>query len=180
MRKVGYTAGICKPPVLVSIAFRTDRSHREQAFMFLTIFKIMRFQTRFATPVMVAELAKMDEATRDAALRKQSVDYRAGRPFEYTQLAKGFAAMNGQCSNPACTRRPGTVKLAICRGCRINMYCGRDCQAAHWPNHKRNCCAAQDARKFLEETPAEQWRNTPFQILFDALNAWVADEYKTK
>ena len=32
-----------------------------------------------------------------------------------------------------------TLKLQTCTACRSVAYCGRDCQLAHWRQHKRRC-----------------------------------------
>lgn len=33
------------------------------------------------------------------------------------------------------------VKLQMCNGCGAVLYCGRDCQQTHWPQHKQDCRA---------------------------------------
>ena len=40
------------------------------------------------------------------------------------------------CDNPECQVKTQTK---ACTGCFQNMYCSRDCQKEHWPDHKPNC-----------------------------------------
>eukprot|EP00590_Aulacoseira_subarctica_P011569 CAMPEP_0172419808 /NCGR_PEP_ID=MMETSP1064-20121228/6211_1 /TAXON_ID=202472 /ORGANISM="Aulacoseira subarctica , Strain CCAP 1002/5" /LENGTH=336 /DNA_ID=CAMNT_0013159463 /DNA_START=58 /DNA_END=1068 /DNA_ORIENTATION=- len=45
------------------------------------------------------------------------------------------------CDNPACSqpKRGVGTKLMKCNKCRCVRYCGRECQVAHWPIHKKAC-----------------------------------------
>jgi len=43
-------------------------------------------------------------------------------------------------------RSPGTL---TCSQCHAISYCGRECQKAHWKNHKADC---KNIKKFVEET----------------------------
>jgi hypothetical protein len=52
------------------------------------------------------------------------------------------------CNNPACdtVRGPSEAKLVsgrscLCGRCRVARYCSRDCQAAHFKQHKHACKA---------------------------------------
>lgn len=38
----------------------------------------------------------------------------------------------------------GAVELMWCERCRAALYCGRNCQAKHWPSHKRECKGKAD------------------------------------
>ena len=40
------------------------------------------------------------------------------------------------CHNPSCGK-PGAIRR--CSGCRVTLYCNRDCQRAHWKQHKKVC-----------------------------------------
>ena len=45
-----------------------------------------------------------------------------------------------------CGKRPGKKesgrrRLMKCTGCSSAYYCSKDCQAAHWPEHKHQCKA---------------------------------------
>ena len=45
-----------------------------------------------------------------------------------------------KCSNPQCNQPSSESReLSECASCRTVRYCGRDCQLAHWPDHKAIC-----------------------------------------
>ena len=54
--------------------------------------------------------------------------------------------MCGNCHKHGLTQR--------CGGCHATAYCSRDCQKAHWRNHKRLCTARAEAAKL-----------TPYELL---------------
>ena len=43
----------------------------------------------------------------------------------------------GMCNH--CLEEAGRESLMVCSRCRIDQYCTRECQIAHWPEHKRDC-----------------------------------------
>lgn len=43
------------------------------------------------------------------------------------------------CSNSNCTNNCSTSKLLDCSSCLSAKYCGRECQLAHWSEHKSFC-----------------------------------------
>jgi len=48
----------------------------------------------------------------------------------------------GHCYNPRCKFPDGMTdrsKTKYCSRCGNATYCSRECQEAHWPNHKPNC-----------------------------------------
>ena len=56
------------------------------------------------------------------------------------QLSREFI----RCANPACElnrldKSTGKVKFKQCTRCRSVIYCGRECQTAHYPEHKALC-----------------------------------------
>ncbi|KAJ7440560.1 hypothetical protein B0H11DRAFT_2352637 [Mycena galericulata] len=50
------------------------------------------------------------------------------------------------CSHCLQTQRSHAAKLALCKSCGIDRYCSKECQKAHWPNHKAGCKAAKELR----------------------------------
>lgn len=68
------------------------------------------------------------------------------------------------CANPACGKKEPPAELrtkekvaafALCASCKCVHYCGRECQKAHWPNHKEDCAKGKVAlEKFQEQTKA--------------------------
>lgn len=67
------------------------------------------------------------------------------------QLDVTNQAINGtrRCFNPSCTKNSaGVGSLKKCARCQTAMYCGPDCQRAHWPTHKQVCkIPAEDSKK---------------------------------
>eukprot|EP00599_Poterioochromonas_sp_BG-1_P008781 CAMPEP_0173145884 /NCGR_PEP_ID=MMETSP1105-20130129/8158_1 /TAXON_ID=2985 /ORGANISM="Ochromonas sp., Strain BG-1" /LENGTH=117 /DNA_ID=CAMNT_0014059969 /DNA_START=153 /DNA_END=506 /DNA_ORIENTATION=- len=53
-----------------------------------------------------------------------------------------------KCSNPDCPEASSGATLSECAACHDARYCSRDCQKAHWPNHKARC---KEVRKELEQ-----------------------------
>ena len=56
------------------------------------------------------------------------------------QLSREFI----RCANPACAlnrldQSTGQVKFKKCSRCQVVIYCSRECQVAHYPEHKRLC-----------------------------------------
>jgi hypothetical protein len=54
-----------------------------------------------------------------------------------------FRGAGGQQTCAACGITFGGLKA--CKGCRRAYYCTKQCQTAHWPDHKRECRAAAAA-----------------------------------
>ncbi|KAL7628322.1 hypothetical protein AAE478_002522 [Parahypoxylon ruwenzoriense] len=44
-----------------------------------------------------------------------------------------------KCGNPKCSKTSDSVALQQCSRCRKVAYCSKDCQAASWPGHKKQC-----------------------------------------
>ncbi|TFK63413.1 hypothetical protein BDN72DRAFT_322885 [Pluteus cervinus] len=54
-----------------------------------------------------------------------------------------------------CLRTKAEVAtLSKCAGCRIELYCSKECQKKAWPTHKVKCKLNQKARKAGNEPPA--------------------------
>lgn len=65
-----------------------------------------------------------------------------------------------QCGNPSCDKIYKT--LLKCTRCRLQVYCGIDCQKADWPNHKKICkLKAEDLKKKTEPTNSFIEKTTP-------------------
>ena len=47
-------------------------------------------------------------------------------------------------------------KLKVCEGCRNARYCGRQCQKAHWKQHKKECRRLMTERR--EQRQSSGWR----------------------
>lgn len=43
-----------------------------------------------------------------------------------------------KCGKTAIQLGPGT-KMKVCGGCRLRVYCSRECQEAEWKQHKQQC-----------------------------------------
>ena len=57
------------------------------------------------------------------------------------QLSREFI----RCANPTCElnrldKSTGKIKFKKCSRCLAVIYCSRECQVAHYPEHKRLCC----------------------------------------
>ena len=68
-----------------------------------------------------------------------------------TQLSCSFL----QCANPTCEhnkldKSTGKVKFKKCSRCQAVIYCSRECQVAHYPEHKAQCRKAVDVEKGAE------------------------------
>ncbi|KAF7343749.1 hypothetical protein MSAN_01955500 [Mycena sanguinolenta] len=44
-----------------------------------------------------------------------------------------------KCSHCFQVQRSHQAKLSLCAMCRVEMYCSKECQKAHWPAHKAQC-----------------------------------------
>jgi len=51
------------------------------------------------------------------------------------EKAKLNALTCKSCSKP----EHGDIILKRCSQCKEKLYCSRECQAADWPSHKKNC-----------------------------------------
>jgi hypothetical protein len=62
---------------------------------------------------------------------------------EYKQARKIFPKV-GECYQ--CDQRKERASLWVCGHCKVRFYCSRECQAAHWPEHKTECGDFADVR----------------------------------
>ena len=78
----------------------------------------------------------------------------------------------GMCAGCGATSQPNGRGLLRCSKCEEVYYCGKDCQAAHWPAHKLDCRALRQggaagragaggglpvARGCSEQAPPRSW-----------------------
>jgi hypothetical protein len=74
------------------------------------------------------------------------------KAFEAVGRACSVFAVPHCCNNPGCSNLAGASELfivsgkgCICGGCQVARYCGRECQKAHWKQHKPVCRMLQAA-----------------------------------
>lgn len=48
-------------------------------------------------------------------------------------------ALMDKCSSPGCKNTSAEGSLSECASCHQARYCCRECQLAHWPEHKTRC-----------------------------------------
>ncbi len=105
-----------------------------------------------------AELEKAIEKSLTVFTRLQAHqnDFLAtGASFkESTALAleRDLIFVENGCGNPSCPTDRGDLltqaKTYRCARCHITLYCGKDCQRAHWSVHKLSCRPTEpDAKK---------------------------------
>ncbi|GFH52357.1 hypothetical protein CTEN210_08833 [Chaetoceros tenuissimus] len=73
-----------------------------------------------------------------------------------------------------CRKKEKDVKLDSCSACDGAAYCSRECQKAHWPEHKEICKHNSTMRQQMDRTltPSEkniydlleQWRSNPTSV----------------
>jgi ankyrin repeat protein len=116
------------------------------------------------TPLMVAARNQYQVGDRAeckkviAYLLKHGADPQAIAPvygtaadvsIHYGATAEQTAYLQSKthCSNTGC----GGAGLKKCTGCKQARYCGKQCQLAHWPEHKAECKAATELRAAEEK-----------------------------
>ena len=89
--------------------------------------------SRAALPLLRAWLAAFKS---EAPLPRFIDEIEQGVPFQQLQAVLG--APHTDIILCAGCKRPG-VGLRACSRCHAARYCSRECQAGHWPQHKREC-----------------------------------------
>ena len=64
------------------------------------------------------------------------------------QEARRTQPKMGRCMN--CEEEMKRVALSVCSRCMITQYCSRECQVAHWPDHKESCNRYVNSKKQIE------------------------------
>jgi len=70
---------------------------------------------------------------------------------------KAVKAILDKCSYPNCKYTNTSTELQECASCHLVRYCGRDCQVAHWEEHKPIC---KEAKKALKSKAADEAINS--------------------
>jgi hypothetical protein len=83
-----------------------------------------------------------------------------------------------KCSNPGCSNAAApNTKLSVCASCNSVSYCCRDCQVAHWPEHKAQCKEIKAKLKEKEVETAKLAAEALEQL--DGLHLKAAEESST-
>ena len=69
-----------------------------------------------------------------AGARKRTAD---DLPSQIARMGEHKARLDSSHACASCGQH--AVGLRTCARCRTARYCSRECQAAHWPQHKREC-----------------------------------------
>ena len=64
-----------------------------------------------------------------------------GNESERDRMLRTLRVASTMNPQPPCAKcgAPGSSTHQVCSGCRVIRYCGRECQVAHWANHKEVC-----------------------------------------
>ena len=49
-------------------------------------------------------------------------------------------------AKPGCSACGNALAKELCSGCKVAVYCGKDCQREHWKTHKPQCAALKKSR----------------------------------
>ena len=109
-------------------------------------------------PKMTYELGRAQHPTYETG-RAQHPTYEDGRAQHptYEDGRKQHREYRVRCY--ACKELKELTSLMVCSGCRVNKYCSRECQVAHWPEHSKSCRTSKPKPKSSLETGRAQQRN---------------------
>lgn len=81
---------------------------------------------------------------------------KVGPPMIFSGKESPFIGSTTKCNK--CGSEGRTLKL--CSGCKVARYCSKECQIAHWSEHKKMCqYATQRAKKRFEEETVDAREN---------------------
>lgn len=80
-------------------------------------------------PELLIAAASRDVHTRDAA----------GAAIEGLKSWDAWERRCHACGRGEPAGAEGAARLLLCAGCKSRPFCGRDCQAASWKEHKKEC-----------------------------------------
>lgn len=80
-------------------------------------------------PELLIAAASKDVHTRDAA----------GAAIDGLKSWNSWARRCQGCGRGELAGAEGAARLSLSAGCRSRAFCGRDCQAACWGEHKKEC-----------------------------------------
>jgi hypothetical protein len=70
------------------------------------------------------------------------VKYRCDGPeCHRVQLHSGFTPTDASVRGAGICPEDCVPQMKVCNGCMRRHYCSRECQVAHWPEHKKECKA---------------------------------------
>ena len=74
----------------------------------------------------------------------------------YHDMRKQLSCSFLRCANPTCEhnkldKSAGKTKFKQCSRCQSVIYCSRECQVAHYPEHKVSCRKAISAQKSADQ-----------------------------
>lgn len=82
-------------------------------------------------------------------------------------------AIMDKCSFPGCGKASSS-DLLECSSCHLTRYCGRDCQVAHWEEHKPIC---KEARKVAKLKSVEENQAASTAIGLEAPGSLNRDDF---
>ena len=124
------------------------------------------------------------EHTRETSQSPQDADRAARHHLEALRAdgasditadpSRSGCAMCGKTQAPATDGKPA-VKLRRCTGCETAWYCGKECQFAAWPAHKKACQDIKRLRDLAEkdkDAPATHTTRPWLQTFADSDLEW--------
>ena len=105
-------------------------------------------------PAKIAELLRGDMKTLVTYYRQRIPCDCLDKKYEEVKSVTKL----GFCCNVACPipdRMVERKKMLYCTQCRETNYCSRECQVAHWPDHKEGCAKYSKQKANISATKKE-------------------------